>query len=143
MIRRPHRAGVHESPTNQAVYDSATRGERAADRTTAAFGSWQFIAIQTALIVVWIAYNMLVATGALQFDPYPFILLNLFFSTQAAYAAPLILLSQNRSAERDRVHAEASYAEGREVHRLVEGQQTILTAIHAATVGRGDGPPPV
>jgi len=141
VIRRPHRAGVHESPTNQAVYAAATRAERAADRTTSAFGSWQFIAIQTALIVVWIAYNMLIATGALQFDPYPFILLNLFFSTQAAYAAPLILLSQNRSAERDRVHAEASYAEGREVHRLVEGQQTILAAIHAATVGRSDGPP--
>ena len=62
-------------------------------------------AIQTVLVIVWIALN-LVLVGVYQWDPYPFILLNLAFSTQAAYAAPLILLAQNRQADRDRVQAE-------------------------------------
>lgn len=79
---------------------------------TAVFGSWPFILIQTVLIIVWIGYNGYVAVRYLHggvFDPYPFILLNLLFSTQAAYAAPLILLSQNRTAERDRVKAEHDF----------------------------------
>jgi len=59
--------------------------------------------IQTAMVVVWIVLNILVVTKAIHWDPYPFILLNLAFSTQAAYAAPLILLAQNRQAERDKV----------------------------------------
>src|SRR6516162_10288529 len=67
-------------------------------------GTGKYLAIQTAIVVVWIAIN-LIAIG-LQFDPYPFILLNLAFSTQAAYAAPLILLAQNRQADRDRVRIE-------------------------------------
>jgi uncharacterized membrane protein len=77
---------------------------RIADRVTAVFGSWPFILVQTALIIVWIGYNGYVAiqfARTAAFDPYPFILLNLLFSTQAAYAAPLILLSQNRTAEGD------------------------------------------
>jgi uncharacterized membrane protein len=85
---------------------------RIADRVTAVFGSWPFILVQTALIIVWIGYNGYVALRFLRtaaFDPYPFILLNLLFSTQAAYAAPLILLSQNRTAERDRVKAEHDF----------------------------------
>jgi uncharacterized membrane protein len=68
------------------------------------FGTARYLAIQTIAVVVWIIFNA-VAVG-LRFDPYPFILLNLMFSTQAAYAAPLILLAQNRQAERDRAEVE-------------------------------------
>jgi uncharacterized membrane protein len=67
-------------------------------------GTGRYLAVQTVLVVVWITVNL--AALALRFDPYPFILLNLVFSTQAAYAAPLILLAQNRQADRDRADVE-------------------------------------
>ncbi len=67
-------------------------------------GTARFLVAQTFLVLVWIAFN--VVAYALRFDPYPFILLNLAFSTQAAYAAPLILLAQNRQAERDRAETD-------------------------------------
>jgi uncharacterized membrane protein len=75
-------------------------------------GTGRYLAIQTLVVVVWIAFNITAAT--LRFDPYPFILLNLAFSTQAAYAAPLILLAQNRQDDRDRIQYEADRAEARE-----------------------------
>jgi uncharacterized membrane protein len=68
------------------------------------FGTARYLAIQTVLVIVWIAVN--ITAVSLRFDPYPFILLNLMFSTQAAYAAPLILLAQNRQAERERAEIE-------------------------------------
>jgi uncharacterized membrane protein len=67
-------------------------------------GTGRYLAIQTVLVIVWIALNLFAVK--LQWDPYPFILLNLAFSTQAAYAAPLILLAQNRQENRDRVSLE-------------------------------------
>lgn len=68
------------------------------------FGTGRYLLVQTIVVVVWIAVNLFAA--AFRFDPYPFILLNLAFSTQAAYAAPLILLAQNRQENRDRVALE-------------------------------------
>lgn len=65
------------------------------------FGTGRYLAIQTVVVMVWIVFN--VCAVSLRWDPYPFILLNLAFSTQAAYAAPLILLAQNRQENRDRV----------------------------------------
>jgi uncharacterized membrane protein len=67
-------------------------------------GTGRYLAIQTFIVIVWIGFNL--AAVSLRFDPYPFILLNLAFSTQAAYAAPLILLAQNRQENRDRVALE-------------------------------------
>ncbi|MDQ6797426.1 MAG: DUF1003 domain-containing protein [Actinomycetota bacterium] len=67
-------------------------------------GTARFLVIQTAIVIVWILIN--VSAAALRWDPYPFILLNLAFSTQAAYAAPLILLAQNRQDQRDRAEVE-------------------------------------
>ncbi len=102
----------HRSPANQFRHDDLPVGARIADKVTAVFGSWGFILIQSFLIIVWLGYNGYAAVHYLhsnQFDPYPFILLNLLFSTQAAYAAPLILLSQNRTAERDRIKAEHDF----------------------------------
>jgi uncharacterized membrane protein len=68
------------------------------------FGTGRYLLIQTILVIVWIAVNLIAVEA--RFDPYPFILLNLAFSTQAAYAAPLILLAQNRQENRDRVTLE-------------------------------------
>ena len=102
----------HRSPANQARHDDLPIGARIADKVTAVFGSWGFILIQSALILIWLVYNGYAAVHYVhskEFDPYPFILLNLLFSTQAAYAAPLILLSQNRTAERDRIKAEHDF----------------------------------
>ena len=67
-------------------------------------GTARFLIVQTAIVIMWIIIN--IASVALRWDPYPFILLNLMFSVQAAYAAPLILLAQNRQAERDRVESD-------------------------------------
>jgi len=112
--RRGHtvRPQHHRAPANQVLHDDLPLGARIADRVTAVFGSWGFILIQSALIALWLGYNGYAAVHYLhsnQFDPYPFILLNLLFFTQAAYAAPLILLSQNRTSERDRVKAEHDF----------------------------------
>jgi uncharacterized membrane protein len=85
------------------TYDSDAFG-RFSESIARYFGTARFLAIQTVIVFVWIVLN--VAVVALQWDPYPFILLNLAFSTQAAYAAPLILLAQNRQEARDRVQAE-------------------------------------
>ncbi|MDX5312552.1 MAG: DUF1003 domain-containing protein, partial [Rhodococcus sp. (in: high G+C Gram-positive bacteria)] len=71
-------------------------------------GTGRYLAIQTVVVIVWILLNVFAVT--LQWDPYPFILLNLAFSTQAAYAAPLILLAQNRQENRDRVSLEVDRA---------------------------------
>ncbi len=71
-------------------------------------GTGRFLAVQTLIVIAWITLN--VVAVRLRWDPYPFILLNLAFSTQAAYAAPLILLAQNRQADRDRVQAEEDRA---------------------------------
>nr|WP_211177799.1 DUF1003 domain-containing protein [Pseudonocardia acidicola] len=77
---------------------------RLSERVARFLGTGRFLAIQTVIVVVWIGINL--AMVQLQWDPYPFILLNLAFSTQAAYAAPLILLAQNRQDDRDRVALE-------------------------------------
>ena len=81
-----------------------TLGQRAADAIAKFAGSWAFIFSFTGGLVLWMVINTVLATRA--FDPYPFILLNLFFSTQASYAAPLILLAQNRQEARDRISLE-------------------------------------
>ena len=88
----------------QAAYGDDPFG-RAAEKAARFFGTPRYIIGQSALVAVWIVLNAL-ALG-FRWDPYPFILLNLAFSLQAAYAAPLILLAQTRQAERDKGHAEA------------------------------------
>jgi uncharacterized membrane protein len=89
------------------AYDPDAFG-RLAERLARFFGTPRYIVGQSILVVIWIAIN--VAAAALRFDPYPFILLNLAFSTQAAYAAPLILLAQNRHADREREEIERDRA---------------------------------
>lgn len=90
------------------------------------FGSWRFIITQTVIVALWIAANVVAVLH--RWDPYPFILLNLLFSTQAAYAAPLILLSQNRQTDTDRIKAEHDY-------RINQLALQYLTAWHRDTHG--------
>ena len=82
-------------------------GDRVADRVAATMGSWSFIIIQSLILLVWIILN--VTAYVRQWDPYPFILLNLALSFQAAYAAPFIMMSQNRQAAIDRAAAQNDY----------------------------------
>jgi uncharacterized membrane protein len=86
---------------------SLTGGERIADRVAEIIGSWPFIIIQSVILGVWIILN--VVAYIRHWDPYPFILLNLALSFQAAYAAPIIMMSQNRQADKDRLMAQHDY----------------------------------
>lgn len=84
-----------------------TLGQRIADAVATVMGSWSFIIVQSAILFVWITANLI---GAMRgWDPYPFILLNLALSFQAAYAAPVIMMSQNRQQDIDRRKAESDY----------------------------------
>ncbi|HEX7885584.1 MAG TPA: DUF1003 domain-containing protein [Phenylobacterium sp.] len=101
-----------EAPTDLhdgLKYDDRTRGERIADRVAAVGGSWGFIIAFAAALAVWVAWNAFGKRVGLAFDPYPFIFLNLVLSTVAALQAPIIMMSQNRSAARDRSNAEHDY----------------------------------
>jgi uncharacterized membrane protein len=116
----------HRHPANREQYDEATFGQRAADSVAGFMGSWRFVWLQTGVIVVWVAINVLAVVG--HFDPYPFILLNLLFSTQAAYASPLILLAQNRSSEHDRRRAEFDYAVNQEALAILKRLEEVRDA---------------
>ncbi len=93
-------------------------------------GTGRFLAVQTFIVIVWITLN--VVAVRLRWDPYPFILLNLAFSTQAAYAAPLILLAQNRQADRDRVQAEEDRARAASTRADTEYLARELAALRLA-----------
>jgi len=92
MQRRKYATDGHKHPVNVIHHEEATFGERLADGIASFIGSWRFLIIQTCLVAIWVSVNTLQATGRIHIDPFPYILLNLAFSTQAAYAAPLILL---------------------------------------------------
>ncbi len=93
-------------------------------------GTGRYLAIQTIIVIIWIVLNVFAVS--LRWDPYPFILLNLAFSTQAAYAAPLILLAQNRQADRDRVQAEEDRARAAQVRADTEYVARELAALRVA-----------
>ena len=99
-------------------YDPETFG-RFAERFARFMGTAKFIFYMTVFVIIWVTLN-LVAIFGLRWDPYPFILLNLFFSTQASYAAPLILLAQNRQESRDRVVAEQDREANARAHADME-----------------------
>jgi uncharacterized membrane protein len=109
---------------------------RIANAVTGFMGSWKFIIFQTVLVAAWVAGNIYLI---FHFDPYPFIFLNLAFSTQAAYAAPLILLASNQSAVRDRATLEHAAAESEEADKKdddlrarLERIEAMLTALSAS-----------
>jgi uncharacterized membrane protein len=92
---------------NKALIEGQTSGQRIADIFALMMGSWPFIIVQSAILTIWIVLN--VVAWIRHWDPYPFILLNLALSFQAAYAAPIIMMSQNRQAAKDRLMAEQDY----------------------------------
>ena len=140
-------------PVNRQFREEATLGARIADRVTDFIGSWTFLAIQSVIVAAWIAGNILLL---FDFDPFPFILLNLAFSTQAAYAAPLILLAGNRHAVRDRMTLEHAAnetdIEEQQNRQLLEGNRQILERVERlerrilemekTILSRFDGPRP-
>ena len=103
---RLHRAEERKTPPPAAVA-KLTLGQRVADQVAVTMGSWPFIIIQSMILMVWIILN--VTAYIERWDPYPFILLNLALSFQAAYAAPVIMMSQNRQQDIDRREAASDY----------------------------------
>ena len=95
-----------------------TFGQKIADAVAATMGSWTFIISQSVILAFWIVVNVIAWIS--HWDPYPFILLNLALSFQAAYAAPFIMISQNRQAERDRHQAEEDYRTNVEAEQRIE-----------------------
>src|SRR5260370_27137319 len=105
-IRHSHRHPPVKN-INQIQADTLTSGQRVADGLPMVMGSWSFIIVQSVILAFWIALN--VAAYINYWDPYPFILLNLALSLLADYAAPIIMMSQNRQAAKDRLMAEQDY----------------------------------
>ncbi|HTN79596.1 MAG TPA: DUF1003 domain-containing protein [Acidimicrobiales bacterium] len=103
MKRREDLSTPRQGPSLGVHYDPEAFG-RFSEAIARTLGTARFLVVQTVFVAIWIALNVVGFLG--KWDPYPFILLNLAFSTQAAYAAPLILLAQNRQADRDRVQSE-------------------------------------
>ena len=91
-------------PARSTISRNSTRGDKIADIVTNIVGSWRFILIQSCLLITWIILNIIIWIS--HWDPYPFILLNLALSFQAAYATPFILMSQNRQSTIDRENAQ-------------------------------------
>jgi uncharacterized membrane protein len=105
QARRHRRKAVHAPPAHAP--EAMSLGARVSDTVAKVVGSWRFIIIQSVLLVIWMILNV---TGWVQqWDPYPFILLNLALSFQAAYTAPIIMMSQNRQSEIDRQAAQHDY----------------------------------
>jgi uncharacterized membrane protein len=112
---------------HQKHREGLTIGQRIADKLAGGMGSWNFIIWQSAIVVIWMAGNIV---GYMRhWDPYPFILLNLLFSTQAAYAAPIIMMAQNRQNERDRLHAEEDFKTNVRAEAEIEELQKALARI--------------
>jgi len=108
--------------------ESRKFGQRLADSVANGMGSWKFIIWQTIIVAIWMILNViLIATH--RWDPYPYILLNLVFSTQAAYAAPIIMMAQNRQNDRDRAQADADYKTNCEAKDEIEELQKRLNVI--------------
>ena len=106
---------------------SLSFGQKLADSVANGMGSWRFIIIQSLIVIAWMILNVI---GFMHhWDVYPFILLNLLFSTQAAYAAPIIMMAQNRQSERDRVQAMADYKTNVEAKQEIESLTLKLNAI--------------
>lgn len=94
---------------NDSFHGQLSFGQKVADKVAEFGGSWPFIILFLVIMVMWVTLNTLVITGTDAFDPYPFILLNLVLSSLAALQAPIIMMSQNRQADKDRMAASLNY----------------------------------
>jgi uncharacterized membrane protein len=123
---------THRHPVNKALHDNRSRTDHAVTRFVNFFGSLQFIGWQTLIIIIWVILN--VTAFIRHWDPYPFILLNLLFSTQAAYAAPLILLAQNRQEQRDHLKMEHDYQVNENSLTEIQATRELIHEVHLTTV---------
>jgi uncharacterized membrane protein len=128
----------HEHPPvidiNKVTDEQMTMGQKIADKVAATVGSWRFIIIQSCVLAIWLVLNSL--AWVYRWDPYPFILLNLALSFQAAYSAPFVMMSQNRQAEKDRLTAQNDYLcdtkgeeEIRHIMEHLDHQDTVILQI--------------
>jgi len=92
---------------NQHIKQLADFGDRVADKVTAAIGSWPFIIVQSTLLAAWVVLNVLAVVN--HWDPYPFILLNLMLSFQAAYTGPIVMMSQNRAGAKSEIRSQLDF----------------------------------
>jgi len=113
----------------EVIYGKITPGQRVSDTLTKWGGSWTFIIIFFVLIFIWVSANIYGWIN--QWDPYPFILLNLFLSLLAAIQAPIILMSQNRQSEKDRIRTEYDYAVNRKAEREIQEIKRLIFDLHA------------
>lgn len=109
---------------NELEEKALLKSQRLADKVVRFVGSWKFIIIQSIILAFWTVLN--VVAWYEHWDPYPFILLNLFLSMQAAYTAPIIMMSQNRQAERDRLEAHNDYLINKKAEREIRSLLTKL-----------------
>lgn len=146
LQRRKRRSSDHQHPVNVVHHEEATYGERLADTIAAGIGSWRFLIIQTIAVLLWVSLNIVGLVK--RWDPFPFILLNLLFSVQAAYTGPVLLLAGNRQAQKDRLtleHAahEADKADKQNVQilRAIEHNTEVTLQIlkHAEALVQGRG----
>jgi uncharacterized membrane protein len=107
--------------------ESLSFGQKLSDKVASGMGSWTFIIWQSAIVGLWMTVNIVGVYN--HWDPYPFILLNLLFSTQAAYAAPIIMMAQNRQNQRDRMQAQKDYETNAGAKMEIESLQAKLNAI--------------
>ncbi|HEV2141719.1 MAG TPA: DUF1003 domain-containing protein [Candidatus Dormibacteraeota bacterium] len=126
---RRHKLGPsdHKHPVNVLHHEEATFGERLADNISTGIGSWPFLIIQTIAVATWMVGNAILFFN---FDPKPFILLNLLFSIQAAYTGPVLLLAGNRQAQKDRLTLEHA---AHEADKADQQNVEILRAIERNT----------
>lgn len=118
---------MHSKDWHQRHKETQTFGDKIADSVANGMGSWSFIIWQTIIVVIWMILNVIGFIN--HWDAYPFILLNLIFSTQAAYAAPIIMMSQNRQSQRDRIQAESDYQTNIDAKKEIEALQVQLSKI--------------
>lgn len=124
MKRKKNKNDVHPVIEN---HKKLALGDKASDILTEFMGSWGFIVVFSIGIGSWIIANILMFVN--HWDPYPFILLNLMLSCLSAYQAPIILMSQNRQADRDRITAKYDYAVNRKAEREIQDMQKDLDEI--------------
>jgi uncharacterized membrane protein len=133
LHRRKLTVNDHRHPVNIVHHEEATRGEKLADAIATGIGSWRFLTIQTFLVLMWVIGNIvltIIEKESNHWDPYPFILLNLLFSVQAAYTGPVLLLAGTRQSQKDRLTLEHAAAEADKAdHQNVQ----ILKAIEKNT----------
>ena len=126
---------MNKTPTWHDKHKASLKmSDRIADAVANGMGSWRFIIFQSIFVIIWMTLNVWGMIA--HWDVYPFILLNLIFSTQAAYAAPIIMMSQNRASQRDRMQAQEDYQTNIEAKKEIEALQLQISNLEIKKLDR-------